>query len=125
MNTYEKLYQAIKAHSDMDDDQIKEAGEHGADAGWPEFTYTQDAVRFYKKHEADIWELAREMAEDMDEPNVLAMVSKFNRADMCDDPDNFKTLMAWFALEEVGRWLENNPQESEEDPDEEDEEEVA
>jgi hypothetical protein len=26
---------------------------------------------------------------------------------MLDDPDGRKTLLAWYALEEVGRWLQD------------------
>jgi len=108
--TYEKLYQAIKKHSGMDDAQIVEAGEHSADTGWPGFAYTNDCVEFYEANKADIWKLASEAADDRGMKSVPELVTTFGRADMAITADGFKTLMAWFALEEVGRWLANNPQ---------------
>lgn len=102
----EKLYDAIKAHSEMDDEQIIEAGQHGADAGWPEFSYTADCVRFYDDNESLIYDLLRDGVDGMGYKNIEEMVSQFGRSDMLDSPDGRKNLLAWFALEEVGRWLE-------------------
>lgn len=91
----------------MDDDQIIDAGRHGADAGWPGFTYTRDCCEFYQKNKEEIWEMAQQMADDMGNKNVAEMVSGFNRSDMLENgPDGFENLLAWFALEEVGHWLE-------------------
>lgn len=52
-NTMRDLIAAITAHSGMDADDIRQAGEHGADTGWPGFTYTVDGARFYREN-ADI-----------------------------------------------------------------------
>lgn len=107
---YRVLYDAIRAHSNMDDDEIREAGEHGADAGWPGFTYTSDCVEFYTANRTAIWELAQQMADDFGYKNVPELVASFIRSEMADSPDGFENLLAWFALEKVGRWLEDNPQ---------------
>ena len=105
--SYETLYKAIKRHSGMDKEQIIEAGEHGADAGWPGFTYYTDTVKFYDKYHDQIWELAIEEAGEFGNKNVFEMCAGFKVADSVDDVDSMKNLMAWYALEEVGRWLEN------------------
>ncbi len=99
------LVKAVKKHSEMDDEQIAEAGEHGADAGWPGVTYTRDTVDFYDEHNELIWDLLNERAEDMDVDHPLAMIAFFNQARNVSSDDSFKNLLAWFALEEVGRYL--------------------
>jgi hypothetical protein len=35
----------------------------------------------------------------------LELIASFRRADMASTHDGFANLLAWFALEEVGRWL--------------------
>lgn len=99
------LVKAIKRHSGMDSDQIIEAGEHGADAGWPGFTYTADAAKFFAKNAEQVWELLYESASDQG-LNIPEMIGQFNRVDMAESWDGFQNLLAWFALEESGRWLE-------------------
>lgn len=110
MELYDRLYAAIREHSGMDRDEIRQAGEHGADAGWAGFTYTTDCVDFYNANRDDIWELAREMADSIGgrDYTVPALVASFNSADMADTADGFANLLAWFTLEEVGRWLEDD-----------------
>jgi hypothetical protein len=106
MNVYERLRKAIKDHSGLDDEQIRDAGSHGADAGWAGFTYTTDACEFYRANKEDIWELLRDAADEQG-MKPMELVSHFGRSDMAEDPDQFENLLAWFALEEVGRWLES------------------
>lgn len=106
MEYMENLVQAVRNHSGMEDDRIREAGRYGADAGWPGFTYTQDCVEFYKENERDIWELLADFADDMGmEP--MELIASFRGADMAKTPDGLATLLAWFALEEAGRWLKD------------------
>ncbi len=101
---YQDLLEAIREHSEMDDSQIMEAGQHGADSGWPGFTYTTDCVEFYRKNERTIWALLEETADQLG-LNPLQLIAGFGRADMATSLDGFANLLAWFALEEVGRWL--------------------
>jgi hypothetical protein len=140
-----RLLRRIKKHSGMEDGQIIEAGNHGADAGWPGFTYTSDTAAFFKANRADIKALVEEMASDMGE-TPLDMVAGFrylagcelrrthtgymddraeaiNRAHkaeyypsisrclyggrLTDEDNDVANALAWFALEEVGRWLES------------------
>ena len=99
-----KLIAAIKRHSGMENDQIIEAGEHGADAGWPGFTYTNEAAEFYQKNKDAIWELLNEESDNQGVP-VLDLIASFHRKDMVGDASQFENLLAWFALEEAGRYL--------------------
>lgn len=105
-SVYQTLLSAIRTHSDMDDAQIIEAGTHGADTGWPGFCYTADCVEFYRANERAIWDLLEETADQMG-MKPLELVSTFGRSDMAVDLDGLSNLLAWFALEEVGRWLED------------------
>ena len=57
MSVYKKLLKAIKKHSGMDEEQIKEAGESGADSSWPGFTHNKEIIKFYKENKEDIHEL--------------------------------------------------------------------
>jgi hypothetical protein len=92
----------------MDDEQIIEAGLHGADAGWPGFTLTLDCVQFFQDNADGIWDMAVQVAEDLGQ-NVGELIAGFGRKDMLDNWQTFQNLMAWFALEETGRYLEANP----------------
>ena len=105
MGPYERLFEAIKRHSGMDAGRIKDAGNHGADTGWPGFTYNKDAEDFYTENEDDIYELLREMAENTGSKNIEDLVSGFKRDDMLETPRGRRVLLAWFALEEIGRWI--------------------
>lgn len=117
MGIYQRLYKAIKEHSGMDDEQIIEAANHGADSGWPGFCYTTDCMEFFQANAGDVWTLAAEVAEEIGNITVTEMISGFGRSDMLDDWERFQNRMAWFTLETVGHWLENNPQEGDEEED--------
>lgn len=103
----DKLVEAIEKHSGMDREQIIEAGEHGADAGWPGFTYTADGAEFYRDNERVVDELLQDAADDMGYGSVADLVATFSRKDMTETRDGHDCLMAWFALEEAGRYLAN------------------
>lgn len=96
-----------------------EAGRHGADAGWPGFTYYTDTVSFYKRHRSDIMDMLAEMADSMGEtPSAVLAGFRCLRDAGIDDPmavlanprsDDYTTVanaLAWFALEETGRALD-------------------
>lgn len=103
-----QLLEAIREHSGMDDDDIRQAGEHGADAGWPGFTYTLDGAEFTRKHVELVYDLLAQEAEEFGLPNVVAHVATFARADMADTRDGYDCLLAWWALETAGRALEDD-----------------
>ncbi len=119
--TTTQLLDAIREHSGMDDDQIREAGEHGADAGWPGFTYHIETCKFFAKHQSMIAEMVKDMAEEFGQ-DPIAFVASFNCIEddretrdeigRClygsptDDDTTVPNALAWFALEEAGRSLD-------------------
>jgi hypothetical protein len=105
---------------------LKDVYNHGADAGYPGFTYYHDTCRFYARHKAEINSLAEEMAESLGE-DVIEMVKNFNcikgdfstseiaktmygrrtekeKNDLCQ----IDNALAWFALEEIARSVFDN-----------------
>lgn len=102
-----KLVQAVRDHSGMEDDEIREAGQRGANAGWPGFSYTWECVAFYERNKEDIWALLADRAYDMG-MKPLALVALFDSDDIAETPEGFACLLAQFTLEEVGLWLEDN-----------------
>lgn len=106
---YEELLVAIREHSGMEDDEIRDVVGvgRGADAGYPGFTYTTDGAEFYRANDGLIDQLAWELAEDLGFASVAEFLATFGRADMADTRDGRDCLMAWFALEEVSRWLQD------------------
>lgn len=115
-DVYETLLKAIKEHSGMEESEIIEAGEHGADTGWAGFSYYKDTGEFYEKYEDAIWELLEQQAEDMGEKHPLALIAAFKGAQDVHGADQFENLLAWFALEEVGHWLADKGEEGENEP---------
>jgi|GEM_PF-3065890 len=101
-----QLVAAIQKHSDLSKEEIIEAGQYGADAGWSGFIWNDEAAAFFEANETLIWELLASMAEECGYKNPLDLVATFRRSDMLETPQGFKVLLAWFALEEAGRYLE-------------------
>ena len=99
-----KLTRAVLRHSGMTRDQLRDVCRGGADAGFPGFTYNTDAIRFYNRHEEEIYDLLRENADEMGYKSVDELTASFVRKDMLDDPGTRKVLLAWFALEECARF---------------------
>lgn len=110
-------------------DSLRDVANHGADGGFPGFTYYADTVGFFKRYRREIASLAEEMADDLGE-NVSEMVAGFNclggrerrsalteylpSVNRClyggrvaDDDTDVANAMAWFALEEVARSAED------------------
>lgn len=108
---YVSLLRAIREHSGLELSSIRDAGTHGADAGFGGFTYTSDAAEFTDTNAALIDELLQLDADDFGYDDVSKFVATFNRADMSDTLDGYKCLLAWYALEAVGRHLNDRREE--------------
>ena len=80
---------------------------HGADAGYPEITYTSDTVRVYNRFEDDIYDMLNEDADEMGYKSPEELIATFRRSDMLSTPDQRKNLLVWYACEKVAR--EMNP----------------
>jgi hypothetical protein len=102
------LVGAIQAHSGLTLADIRQAGEHGADAGWGGFTYTTDAADFIRENRSLVWELLSDEADEFEFDSVPAFVASFTRSDMADSEDGFECLLAWYVLETAGRYLDDN-----------------
>jgi hypothetical protein len=100
------LVAAIQAHSGLTRSDIRQAGKHGADAGWSGFTYTTDGAEFTRSNRSLVWELLSDDAEEFGFDSVPAFVASFNRCDMAETEDGFDCLLSWYALESAGRYLE-------------------
>lgn len=102
---YVEMLRAIREHSGMELAQVREAGEHGADAGWPGFTYTADGADFFKANRDTVWAMLADDADEYGVGSVAEFVGTFARADMTATADGFDCLCAWYTLETVGRRL--------------------
>lgn len=104
---------------DVLEDYAQDIASHGADAGFPGFTYYSDTVSFYKANKTLIIEAAREMATELGAGTISEFVASFN----ClrdytpteieaffiyddEDGDNYTYIvnaLSWFAMEESAR----------------------
>ncbi len=103
----EKLKKAISRQMGCNDkkdflDIMRDVAQGGAQNGFPGFTYTRDAVKFYDKNAEEIWELVNEQADSMG-MNPLKMISEFAEAKNVHTDSDFKNLLSWFTLEEIAQ----------------------
>ena len=126
----EKLINAVieqLGHDDITDDELigtlQDVVDHGAAGGFSGFTYYADTLEFFKENQRAIVELCHDYAEEFGD-DVISLVSNFNCLN--DDretrdeigraiygtPDDDDTAapnaLAWFALEEVARYVTDN-----------------
>lgn len=101
------LIRAIREHAGLELSSIRDAGTHGADGGFGGFTYYNDTSDFVAANRSLVWEILSNDAEEFGFDSVPAFVASFNRAEMADDEAGFDCLIAWYALEAAGRWLED------------------
>ncbi len=105
-------------------DNVEDVANHGANAGWPGFTYYSDTHKFAMRYRKLIVKMLEEQADEFGQ-EVVEMVSSFGtfRHSPMDNDDRkelykflgggrceqsqITNLMAWFALEEVCRMFED------------------
>lgn len=102
-----------ESFTDMADD----VSNHGAGGGFHGFIYYVDTCRFYAVNRDSILAYARELAADIGEGDLMALVAGFNCLKDSTESEIGLTLygtkkqhdiqvanaLAWFALEEVSR----------------------
>lgn len=103
--TYTQLLKAIREHSGLELEAIRDAGEHGADSGFAGFTYYSDTSEFVAKHREIIMDALADDACEFGYASIPEFVATFSRADMAIDETGFDCLIAWYAPEAVGRML--------------------
>jgi len=94
----QKMVRAIRRKLTLAD--LADVAEHGADAGWPGFTYYRETTRFYDRHKEAIWELLWNDCQVYGS-NIPAMIGSFNSA--VSTATEFENLLVWLALETVAR----------------------
>lgn len=102
-------------------ESLRDVARHGADGGYPGFTYYADTVAFAKRHKAAIIERLTRDAADLGERSVAALVTSFRCVNATEDEvarvlygaggdDGVRTqvlnALAWYALEEVANEAE-------------------
>jgi hypothetical protein len=75
-------------------DTLRDVSGHGADSGFPGFTYYTDTVSFAKRHRVTILESLREFASDMGDRDPVALVLGFR----CVKQAEVSPEAVWFAL---------------------------
>ena len=121
--TLAEWVERIRDHSGMEDSDIIQAGEHGADAGWPGFSYYTDTSTFVEKYRSDIMDRVAADADDYGYANTLAFMGSWGCADGMDDATGIDNGLAWCMLETIGREMEDSPdypRDEDEDEDEDD-----
>tara|TARA_Y100001963_G_scaffold137427_1_gene201110 strand:+ start:276 stop:674 length:399 start_codon:yes stop_codon:yes gene_type:complete len=118
------LINAVKEQIGQDEDQdygpLRDVYEHGADSGFPGFTYYSETCEFFSRHQRDIVDLVKNWADECGE-DPIAFVAGFSCLNddretrdevgrcMYGKPDENDTqvpnALAWFACEEVARHL--------------------
>lgn len=89
-------------------DTMNDVANHGADSGWIGFTYYADTCAFYSANRRLIDSLAKDMADSCGNASVQEMVSQFGCKPDVDDEDQYQNALAWFALEEAARYVQDN-----------------
>ena len=110
----------VKQHGRWVDwkESASDIASYGADGGCTGYTYYTDTVAFYEANQGNINEMAREMASNMGETDLLCeFVASFNCVDLeayevedamleGDANENYAIVanaLAWYALEETAR----------------------
>lgn len=101
-------------------ESLKDVCNHGANCGFPGFTYYSDTIAFFRKNKKEIIELSEDMANDLGE-DVTNMIKNFiclkdyelsnsqigkvlyGKFSDSGDNTNIMNALSWFALEEVAR----------------------
>jgi|TARA_Y100000114_G_C11487968_1_gene198489 hypothetical protein len=91
----------------QDKSTIKDVVQHGCQGGTiSELIYYADSCAFYEKYKEEIWQRLYDSAQDCDEhQNCLHYTSTFNGGCDVASDDQFRNLLAWWAVEEVCRGI--------------------
>jgi hypothetical protein len=110
---------------------LTDCAKHGADSGFPGFTYYSDTLSFFRNNRQDIVKNMELLAEELGE-DIISMVQHFGvfryiapptpanvgkalwgTGKLNDDLTSLYNVFAWFCLEEIShvwyRYLEDNP----------------
>jgi len=82
---------------------ISDVATHGCSGGTiSELIYYDDTVKFYNKHEAEIWDELNSTAEDLGQ-TIPFMISNFRGCKNVDSVETFKNLLSWWVCEVIAQ----------------------
>ena len=85
---------------------IKDVVQHGCSGGTiSELIYYADTSAFYEKYKEEIWQRLSDMADDLGCDSILHLIVTFNGSKEVGSHVQLKTLLAWWAAEEVCRGI--------------------
>ena len=85
---------------------ISDIAQYGCSNGSiSELIYYEDTVKFYEKHEEEIWDDLNTVAEDLGE-TIPFMISNWNGCKNITDATTFKNALAWWACENTAYSIE-------------------
>ena len=86
---------------------ISDVATHGCSGGTiSELIYYDDTVKFYDKHEAEIWDELNNTAEDLGE-TIPFMISNFRGCKNVNSAETFKNLLSWWVCEVIAQRIIN------------------
>jgi len=103
MTEHDTLSEIVEVHANLSEDEYSDIARHGADAGWPMFTYTKDCCEFFDNNEEDIVDFLNDEADSQGLTNMFALMMENNKFKNYHyaSLDNFKNWAAWYVLETV------------------------
>lgn len=85
---------------------LEDVVQHGCVSGCVgSLIYYSDTVKFYDQFEDEIWDMLHEDTENFGNDNILQTIGQFNGAKNVGSLNQFKNLLAWYAVEETCRKL--------------------
>lgn len=103
-NLKEAVKKQLRCESEEEfEETCQEISSHGANVGFPGFTYYTETCKFYDDNEEVIWELLESEYEDFGFSNPVALIGSFREANNVTSLITFKNLLAWYALEAIAR----------------------
>ena len=115
---YKNLINAVISRVSLD--SVEDICDHGINGGFGGFIYYADTIKFFDRYRADILRLLKDQADDLGE-KPIEMALSFNCFDSdcetaigqfvyggkmtADETQQVKNGFAWFAAEEVCRWI--------------------
>jgi len=85
---------------------LEEVVKHGCVNGCvSSLIYYEDTVKFHDKFEEEIWEMLYDEHEDFGFKSITEYIASFNGSKEVCSIDQFKNLLAWYAVENVARQI--------------------
>jgi hypothetical protein len=85
---------------------LEEVVKHGCVNGCvSSLIYYTDTIKFHDKFENEIWEMLYNEYQDFGYKNIPEYIASFNGSKDIGSIDQFKNLLAWYAVENVARQI--------------------